>query len=359
MFETAHSSAKILAVDDNQTNLLLYTELLEDNFVLQTAENGEQALEMLKDFTPDIILLDIMMTGISGYEVCSEIRKNPKYSSIKVVLVSAKNTTADRIKGYEVGADDYLIKPFDDDELQAKINVFLRLKSMEEVDQLKTGVMALFSHETRTPLNGILGPLELLQKNNQTYSAEDRQKWFDIMSTSAQRLQSLIERAMLLSNLRSGAQTLSKKSIHSDELLQRIQHASQNLDSTNNNTLIVESNGATELEIDEELIQQSLLSVVDNAMKFTPENETVKLITSMTNTHFKIAVQDRGPGISPETIDHLFDSFSRIHDSSSADGQSLSLPIAYEVVNLHGGNIQADNNPDGGSTVELSLPLAA
>ncbi|MBU2510474.1 response regulator [bacterium] len=127
---------KILAVDDDLANLNIITEILSDDYDVKTVESGEKALSVIDDFSPDLVLLDIMMPGIDGYEVCKIIRSNPRLANTKVLFLSAKELLEDRLTGYDSGGDDYITKPFDEEELVAKIKVFLRLKYEEEIRSL-------------------------------------------------------------------------------------------------------------------------------------------------------------------------------------------------------------------------------
>lgn len=117
---------RILIVDDNATNIAILEEVLAEHYFLRAAASGEETLEILKEFHPDIILLDIMMPGIDGYETCRRIRQNPAMNNVKVIMVSAKAMVEERLKGYEAGADDYITKPFGVGELLARVRVALR-----------------------------------------------------------------------------------------------------------------------------------------------------------------------------------------------------------------------------------------
>ena len=118
---------KILAVDDKPINLAVIAELLESQYDLRTVSAGMDALKVAREFLPDIILLDIMMPGMDGYEVCRRLRADSTLRHTKIIIVSAKAMISERLKGYQAGADDYVIKPFNEDELLAKIRVYLRL----------------------------------------------------------------------------------------------------------------------------------------------------------------------------------------------------------------------------------------
>lgn len=117
---------KILVVDDDPMNLKFLKEILSDQYNVESALSGEEALEIIFEFMPEILLLDIMMPGIDGYEVCKRIRANKKLANMKILLVSAKAMLNEKLMGYEVGADDYITKPFEHEELLAKIKIFIR-----------------------------------------------------------------------------------------------------------------------------------------------------------------------------------------------------------------------------------------
>jgi putative two-component system response regulator len=131
------SAHRILAVDDDPTNLAIIREALEQEYDLCTASDGESAIRLARDYRPTVILLDVMMPGIDGYEVCRRIRECPLARHIRIIMVSAKTDIVDRMRGYEVGADDYMTKPFIEDELLAKIRVALRTRDLDEVKALQ------------------------------------------------------------------------------------------------------------------------------------------------------------------------------------------------------------------------------
>ena len=125
------SSAKILIVDDDPMNLSILEILLSDDYTLVRARSGEEALAQAKSERPDLVLLDVMMPGIDGYEACRLMRAEPELKKMRIVLVSAKAMPSERLRGFEAGADDYVTKPFDHDELMAKIRVFLGMDKKE------------------------------------------------------------------------------------------------------------------------------------------------------------------------------------------------------------------------------------
>jgi len=126
---------RVLAVDDNELNLEIIKKVLDDEYNLKTATTGEKALEIAVDYRPDIILLDIMLPDMDGYEICQQIRANPALRHTRIIMVSAKAMTSERIEGYEAGANIYIAKPFDGEELLMKIRSQLRLAALEKVEE--------------------------------------------------------------------------------------------------------------------------------------------------------------------------------------------------------------------------------
>lgn len=352
------NKSRVLAVDDNQTNLMLYEELLDELYELQTAEDGQDALRKVVEFEPDIVLLDIMMPGMSGYDVCTEIRKLPKLgSSIKIILVSAKNTTADRIVGYESGADDYLIKPFDEDELEAKLTVFLKLKSMEEIDQLKSNVMALFSSETRTPLNGIIGPLQLLRSGNESSTAEERLKWINLVHDSAKDLQSLVDKVMLLSRLRSEQHQLHLDKVSTEFLLSQVVYTGEHVSNAREVALKVGADESAELDVDRELIANCLNTILAQSLNLSKPGGTVVLESRRVGEHVELVFTGCDRRADPQVLEALMED-NPSENIANNEGVSLSLSIAKEVARLHRGRIVAAND-ERGTVLSLQLPIAA
>ena len=219
---------KLLVVDDNQKNLEIVSRYLKDEgYKIALAENGKDALAILEVNTFDLILLDIMMPGIDGYEVCSKIRENSSYNDIPIIFLTAKVEKVDILKGFELGAQDYITKPFDSRELLARVHTQLELKLSKDalrelnqvlddrvkertlelekantklmrLDEAKINFLRIISHEIRTPLNGIKGFATFLKMQNES---EKLIKFFDLMEKSVTRLENFSKLAMNITQL--------------------------------------------------------------------------------------------------------------------------------------------------------------
>jgi two-component system, sensor histidine kinase and response regulator len=350
--------SRILAVDDNIANIKVLTEILAEDYMLETAFNGEEALSKARVFRPDIILLDIMMPGISGYDVCRHIREDQRLRHVKVIMVSAKAMISERVKGYEVGADDYLTKPFSEEELMAKVRVFLRLKAVEEVDQLKTDVLSLLSHETRTPLNGIIGPAEMLM-GDEVMGIPERKSWAEMIFQSGNQLQEYFEKVMILSSLKSGKIIFHSEPSDLGELIREVKEKLVGRRKEKKVTVHLEITEGISRPLDRKLMTNAIMTLVDNAIRFSPNEGEVAVVLAQKEDHILLEVRDQGPGIDSDVIPFIFNDFIDSDIRHHTEGHGLNLAIAHWIIQDHGGDIQVESSKGKGSIFSILLPRVA
>lgn len=344
---------KVLIVDDEVINVKLIEEILEfeDDFICRSAVDGNEALHLLEEYHPDIVLLDIMMPGMTGYEVCRRIKADKRHRFAKILMISGKAMVEERLEGYEAGADDYITKPFVDDELLAKLKVFSRLKKTEEVDELKTSILQLFSHETNTPLNGILlGSQLILDTPHLPHKVAE---YANLIRLSGQRLHDLVRKILLLSSLRNKRSLQRNQGTLSTFLEDLIRRKIEQ------NCLCrfeISCPAELQLEMDWDLFQQAVDSVLDNAIKHSPENGSVTIEAMNDNGAASLRVSDQGPGIDPAVQEMIFDEFHSQRIENHSQGTALSLTIAREIMGLHQGNLTVDSNPGQGASFLFTLP---
>ena len=347
---------RILAVDDNPTNIAVLEELLEETYELRTARTGEEAVQCAPAFSPDLILLDIMMPGMDGYEACRLFRAEPALRRTKIVMVSAKAMTAERLQGYEAGADDYITKPFNTTELLAKVKVYLRLKTVEEVDELKTHVLALLSHETNTPLHGLMLAAELLKEDD--ISREERLQCAETIYTNAVRLHSLFEKVQKLSAFK--AQTVSLSPREGDlnaavsEVIGKLASLAEKRNVRIEQQLAEPAVGLFDFVQTKEVIE----AVLHNAIRLSPDNSCVQIQTSQTDETLLLSVTDQGAGIPPETLPYIFEAFHIEDIHHHSEGHGLSLALAQQILEAQGGTIRVVSTPSSQTTFTIGLPLA-
>jgi DNA-binding response OmpR family regulator len=184
---------KILAVDDNAINLAIIKELFRKQYDLMTVSTGLDALKVAQEFRPDLIILDIMLPDIDGYEVCRQIRKSSLLRCTKIIMVSAKAMISERLKGYQFGADDYLTKPYDEEELLAKARAHLRPKPIKSVQQNEQNLNTLYGKINALLDSLIYSLLELSQtlESDENISIDERKRLAEQLYTCVEKLQSL------------------------------------------------------------------------------------------------------------------------------------------------------------------------
>jgi len=347
----------VLAVDDVPANREIYELVLAEPYDLRVVESGEQALEAASSLVPDIVLLDINMPGgIDGYETCRRLRRDPKLRYAKILLVSAEQDLTDRLEGYEAGADDFIMKPFDEDELLAKIEVFLRLKFTEEVSRFKGDVLNLLGHEMRTPMNAIIGPAEILAGDGEM-GTETRTEWARMILDGASRLNRLLDRVMLLSQLKAGTLETSETAVDLADATRRGVEKLAEMAEARGVDVSVEGALPVTVVADPDQVDLVVESLLDNAIRFSEPRGKVELELAADGDEAVLAVVDHGAGIDAELMPHLFEEFSTNDIRHHQDGHGLSLALVRAIVDHTGGDIEASSVP-GETRLTVRLPVA-
>jgi len=345
------SSTRILVVDDDERNIRILYEILGDDFILDSAISGEAALELLPVFNPDIILLDIMMPGIDGYEVCRQVRQMDLFKNVKIILVSGKSLTEERLEGYEVGADDFIGKPFDMDEIVAKVNVFARLKSMEEINKLKTDFLSLISHETNTPLNHILGLSNLLLADNLDNDVKDS---VEGIVASAGSLHEKITNILFLTKL--------KQQGISNTMEMKVSELIRSSNEANGNGQAVHYEIPSELLVtgDYTLLSRMFTELFNHAYRVS--NDDISCTARQeeagrSGNELVINIIDSGETLSPQDLKHFFDPFYTGNLLNHTEGLGITLAICQQIASMHQGIIDVENNEKTGACVSVRLPV--
>jgi len=348
---------KILAVDDDIIDITTIEKLLGERYDLRTATTGEDALAIAGDFRPDIILLDNMMPGLDGGQVCRQIRADSGLRHTKIIMVSGKSRVSERIEAYQAGADDYITKPFNEDELLAKIRVYLRLKSVEEVDQFKTDVLTLLSHEARTPLNSLIAPAEMLLSEEEQVDAEEKKLLIEMVHSAAKRLHCFFENVMLLSSLKSGKWQFNPEQADLCEVVHEA--VCEVATKTVERNIIIEErfDAGPTICLDRQQIKRVVIAILDNAVRFSPSGSRIDVCVAGDDESMYVSVTDRGEGIDPDYLPYVFEELLTCDIDHHSQGQGLSLAIARQIVQQHHGTISAESKKGSGATFIVQLPL--
>ena len=367
----------ILIVDDKQENLISLRKFLESNhFKVDTASSGEEALKKVLKKTYALIILDVQMPGMDGFEVAELISGYSKTLDTPIIFLSAVNTEKKFItKGYETGGIDYLTKPFDPDILLLKVKTFYKLfeqaqamQAMQEtlkkeieqrkiLENKKDEFISIASHELKTPLTSVRGYIQLLErlpdvKNNEKYKSY-------LAKTSAQldKLRDLIDDLLDISKIESGKMKFNFQPISIEKLLENtIENVSQMYPSHRFRKL----GKCTAVILGDEMrLEQVLLNYLTNAIKYAPNSKEVFVECKLTaDNKIQIGVRDFGIGIPSDKHESIFDKFYRVEESSyKFQGLGMGLYICKEIIARHDGEYGVESELNKGSLFYFRLPL--
>jgi two-component system, sensor histidine kinase len=348
--------SKILIVDDVQLNLDLMKEILsEKGYQIATAINGKSAIAKAKAHKFDLILLDVILPDIDGFEVCSHLKTTSQTQDIPIIFLTAKKEKDSIIQGFNLGAVDYIPKPFSKEELLARVNLHLTLRKYQdelirskEMAEASAKAKAIFlaniSHEIRTPMNGIIGMIDILKRTQLT---AEQLEYIEIIGISGENLLMIINDVLDFSKIEAGQITFEHIRFNlSDEInevvkILRYKAIQKNLDLS----FDVDPDVPQLLIGDPLRLKQVLINLCNNSIKFTEEgfvHVSVKLVDrNECAVRLQFDVKDTGIGISPENQQKLFKSFSQADVSTTRKfgGTGLGLAISKNLVHLMGGEI--------------------
>jgi CheY-like chemotaxis protein/two-component sensor histidine kinase len=371
----SHHKNKLLLVDDTEENLDLLIAFLSEDYELSIAVDGFNALERVELDLPDLVLLDVMMPGIDGYKVCQKIKSNPVTKDIPIIFLTSRTDTESIVKGFEMGAADYVTKPFNEKELLARVKVHLDLKhALEEAEQakekaeqsekFKSTFLTTMSHEIRTPMNGVLGMASLLMD---TKLDSLQQEYIDNLKSSGEMLLVLINDILDFSKIESGKMILEKHNFQLSNCIKDVYNllsfsaAKKGIELIEN----IEQNVPKTIIGDETRLRQILFNLIGNAIKFTEKGEVFLNIKTIfqDNRHYTLefSVKDTGIGIPSEKTNQLFKSFIQVDTSTTRKygGTGLGLAICDRLVNLMGGKIWVESEEGKGATFFFTIDTTA
>lgn len=366
------SPATILIADDEPALLLgLASKIRRHGYNVVTAVDGREALEKIRAVVPDLVLSDVMMPPPNGFELRQILSGDASLASIPFIFLTARTSVQDRIVGLKNGADDYIAKPFETEELFARIEAVLRrvhverkrvTEDMKEVarkdmEKLKQEILQNFHHELRTPLTNILLPLEMAA-NRRFEDPEEQSRIIRVALSNADRLESLVTDLILLSNIDQRNLNRIRQSV---DLRTNIYGPIQTrLERYKDKNLVIQldSPEQTTLYAPRREFSHAVLHIVENALKFSPTEGVVSVrIRPGRSGGAVIEVQDSGPGIPAELREKVFERFYQVSqgDTRQYEGLGVGLTIAREVFESVGGSVQILDCPNG-CLVRASLP---
>ena len=362
--------ARILVIEDEHSILESIVEVLEsEGFEVTGVDNGRAGIEAALDFQPHLILCDIMMPEFSGHDVLMAVRTDSTIATTPFVFLTALATRSAMRRGMELGADDYLTKPFTPDELVAAVHGRLEKHNLveyihaDDMDRLRANIIYALPHELRTPLTGLVGCAEFLLMDYETIEREQVRNISEIMLRSIYRLEHLIENHLLyaqfeliknqpetIQNMRAARLEYPSTVIVSAAQQRAVTHKRDDdlyLDVYDSQVAIAEEHMAKMAE-----------ELVDNALKFSAAGTPVMVSGWSENNSYRLRISDQGRGMSADEVRQIgaFNQFNRaVYEQQ---GTGLGLIVSKRLVEIHGGQFDIASQPERGTTIDIALPLA-
>lgn len=375
-------NSKILIVDDNTKNIQVLANTLSDLYEIEYTTDGNDAISWIKTEAFDLILLDIMMPKINGFQVCETIRKDESFKDIPIIFLTAKTDIDSIVKGFKIGGQDYITKPFNDEELKERIKTHLELKKSKEkladvnkwlkkevesktvelrdaynelkvLDIAKDEFLSLVCHELRTPLNGIMGFTDIIKS---LIDSDELMEYIDILDSSSHRLLQFTQSATLITSLRAKQYSISPMQLNIIDVIKEAESFFHEL--LNKKSIHLQFNELSEnasILADNTLLLTGFKCIIENALNYSPSNSPIEITIKDSDKHIIVSIQDQGPGFSEQALSNIFKPFG--YGQEHIDQNiGLSLYLVKLIMDAHQAKIFASNAEQGGAIVTMHFP---
>ncbi len=377
----------IMVVDDNPANLKLLEDILaQQGHEVRSFPRGRLALAAAMKKLPDLILLDINMPEMDGYEVCNRLKATGELSSIPVIFLSALSETKDKVKAFRSGAVDYISKPFQFEEVHARVETHLKLHSLQQalkrqndcleeavsartrelaeanhrltlLDSSKNDFLNLISHELRTPLNGLLGVGELILDDLST--TETNNELREMYARSRRRILSIVDDALLLTEIEMAGERFGFAPVSLSAALSSAIESTAEFAEACQVTLRSQSADLDLVVGDQGLLVRALRALLETAIKFSKAGETVRLVRQVLPDSLLLIIESNGRTIPGSLLAQFFGLFSLSEASTPGGDLGMGPAVASRILSLFGASVSVANRDPSGIRLTVSLKLSA
>jgi len=350
----------ILIVDDTPANLnILFDYLDSAGFKVLVASSGSEALERAKYMQPDLILLDVMMPGMDGFETCRRLKREEITEDIPIIFMTALADAESKITGFDVGGVDYITKPFHNKEVLARVNTHLTIRRIQKDLQARNRELDAFAHtvahDIRNSLNRIMGFAEMLSEEYNTISADELKKYSDIITRSGRQMSQLVEALLLLAGVRK--QEVELTPLDMSDIVDGALHRLSDMIDRYQAEIILPQAWPTAMGY-APWVEEVWVNYLDNALKYGGQPPCLELGAALQpDGQLRFLVQDNGPGIAPENQARLFTEFTRLEPSRS-EGHGLGLSIVKRIVERLSGQVGVESRLGQGGLFYFTLEKA-
>lgn len=366
------SEYKILIVDDVMSNVLLLKVLLtNEKFNIVTASNGNQALDQVKKENPDLILLDVMMPDMSGFEVSQKLKADPEATHIPIIFLTALNSTADIVKGFQVGGNDFISKPFNKEELIIRVSHQISLVAAKRIIEAKTEELkktiigrdklySVIAHDLRSPMGSIKMVLNMLILSlPKEKIGEDMYELLTMANQTTEDVFSLLDNLLKWTKSQIGKLKVVYQDIDMVEVVEGVGEIFAMVAGLKNIRLRIESPECQAVHADIDMIKTVIRNLISNAIKFSNEGSEVLIKVEESDGMSVVSVKDSGCGIDEESQKKLLhtDTHFSTFGTNNEEGSGLGLLLCQDFVVKNGGKLWFTSVKDEGSTFYFSIPL--
>ena len=365
MNDSHSEQARVVIVDDTPENLELLESFLEGlGFRVFALPNGEMALKAIARSRPDIVLLDIVMPGMNGYEVCRRLKADPATADIPVIFLSALAEPRDKIQAFAAGGVDYVAKPLQMEEVQARVRTHVELsrrkreleancQRLRDLERLRDNLTHMIVHDLRAPLTVIGFNLEMLRSLIPNLAPEVEEIFASAESNTC-RLAEMIAQLLDVGRLESGQMPLRRTPTNLLDLVHSVRKSVAAL--AGDRRLAICCTGVTDAICDADLVSRVLANLLANAFKYGPDSVEVEVTLDGSPDHVRVAITDRGPGIPAVDQARIFDKYAQLETKNRRSGFGIGLAFCRLAVEAHGGRIGVVSEIDRGSTFWFVVP---
>jgi two-component system sensor histidine kinase/response regulator len=381
--EEAPPPGDIMIVDDNPTNLKLLEDMLEQHgYEVRSLPLGRLAIAAAMEHPPDLMLLDVNMPEMNGYEVCERLKSTPELSGIPVIFLSALNETQDKVKAFRSGGVDYISKPFQFEEVHARVQTHLKLHELQRevklqneqlertvasrtreladaiqrltiLDTSKNEFLNLISHEFRTPLNGLFGAGDIILGSMP--STAQNTELQGLFERSRRRILAILDDAMLLTQIDVNGEPFRSAQVSLHGALKRAIGQTAPFAVSRKVALAAPPEEMNVLLADEDLLVRAFRALLETAVKFSEEGETVRLAYEGVSHPARIVIESKGKAIPSPVMPKFFDLFSVSEASTPGGDLGLGPAVAYRILSLFGASVSVANRHPSGIRLVVSL----
>ena len=359
--------ASVLVVDDTVENLRVLSELLgEQGYEVRAVTSGRQALQAVEHDPPDLILLDITMPDMDGFEVCRRLRATAWSKDVPVIFLTALTATADKLRAFDAGGVDYVTKPFQFEEVLARVRTHVALrraqtaladsyKGLRALEQLRDDLVHMIVHDMRSPLTALQIDLNLLKGPAAALSEVSRQG-LQAAVDSVKALNRMANDLLDVSRLEQGKMPIDRAEWDLTQIASEVRSALRNID--HERPIDIETAGPVHATCDGNLVRRVLENLVSNGIRHTPAGSRIRISLASDRGRVRVEVHDQGRGVPPEAREKIFEKFGALQARHERSYHSVGLGLAFckLAIRAQGGTIGVDSGVPAGSTFWFELP---